>query len=82
MLSQLKKLFLRPKTKEKDKKMGILKNAAWKIEKQPFADAFENKFLVKRIQQWCFSVNIAKFLRIAISMEHLWCLLESKILES
>ena len=50
MLSQLKKLFLRVKTKEKDKKMGILKNEALKIEKQPFADAFENKFLVKRVQ--------------------------------
>ena len=31
MLSQLKKLFSRAKTKEKDKKTGILKNAALKI---------------------------------------------------
>ena len=31
MLSQLKKLFSKAKTKEKDKKTGILKNAALKI---------------------------------------------------
>ena len=31
MLSQLKKLFSRAKMKEKDKKTGILKNAALKI---------------------------------------------------
>ena len=31
VLSQLKKLFSRAKTKEKDKKTGILKNAALKI---------------------------------------------------
>ena len=40
------------------------------------------KVIEKRLQHQVFSVNNAKFLRIAISMEHLWYLLESRILES
>ena len=32
-------------------------------------------FIKKRLQHGCFSVNIAKFLRTAFSIEHLWGLL-------
>ena len=37
------------------------------------------KLIKKRLQQWCFSMNIAKFLRTAFFIEHFcWLLLQSK----
>ena len=34
-----------------------------------------SSFIKKRVKNRCFPVNIAKFLRIAIFIEHLWGLL-------
>ena len=49
MLSQLKKLFSRAKMKEKDKKKGILKNAALKI--ICFSFQFQQVFLYGAFKQ-------------------------------
>ena len=37
-------------------------------------------FIQKKLQQRCFLVNIAELLRIAIFTEHLWCLLEHRVI--
>ena len=45
------------------------------------ADLQANNFIKKRLQHRCFPVNVAKFLRTAFFIEHLWWLL-LKILKS
>ena len=39
-----------------------------------------SNFIQKRLQHRYFSVNIAEFLRIAIFIGHLWCLLEYRVI--
>ena len=50
-------------------KIGVPKNFA----------IFTGKYLFWRLQHWCFPVNIAKYLRTALFIEHLWWLLLKKI---
>ena len=69
MLSQLKKLFSRASTKEKDKKTGILKNAAlkiiwWKINMAQFIgnEKINNKFDISRWRFDCFLQSLSSSL--------------------
>ena len=46
------------------------------------ADSQPCNFIQKRLQHRCFPVNIAEFLRVAIFIEHLWWLLECRVITS
>ena len=62
-------------------KIGVLKNFAIFTGKHQCWSLFFNKvaclqaFIKKRLQHWCFRVNIAKFFRTAFFIEHLLLLL-------
>ena len=63
-------------------KVGVLKNFTIFTEKHPCQSLFEKVaglkayyFNKKQLLYSCFPVNIAKFLRTALFMEHLWWLL-------
>ena len=46
------------------------------------ADSQPCNFIPKRLQHRSFPVNIAEFLRVAIFIEHLWWLLECRVITS
>ena len=46
------------------------------------ADSQACNFIQKRLQHRSFPVNIAEFLRVAIFIEHLWWLLECRVITS
>ena len=64
-------------------KIGVLKNFTNFTKETPVLESLFNNtavlkacnFIRQRLQQRCFPVNIAKFLRTAFSTEHLWWLL-------
>ena len=65
---------------------GILRNFAKFTGKHLYQNLFVNKvvgcatLLKKRLLQWCFSINFAKFLRTPFLTEHLlWLILYNKL---
>ena len=61
-------------------KIGALKNFMIFTGKHLCWSLFLLKFIQNRLQRRCFPVNFAEVLRIAIFIEHLWWLLECRVI--
>ena len=69
-------------------KIGVLKHftiftgkhLSWRLFFIKVAGLKACNYIKKRLQHRCFPVNIAEFLRIAIFIEHLWWLLECRVI--